>query len=235
MGGIRRIAAGGVVAVALTAAQLMFGASAAHALSVGIAQVQGSTLTFTAYPNLANSVEVSADATAIYLTDIVNSIDVGPGCSIVVLPQGVAGGKVSCVKAGVVAIVVSGSNQADKLGVRGTLVQSVPSAFAGRRLASTTAAIRITLLGGPGDDYIYAADDPADLFGEDGNDILLGGQAADRLMGGAGADQLTGSSSPYPLAGAAGYDYLDGGADQPDVCVPSTSGALTVNCESILH
>lgn len=82
--------------------------------------------------------------------------------------------------------------------------------------------------GGPGNDvaraaeprtYVEASERPptdpdlrrAELYGDDGDDILDGGPGTDRLFGGTGVDQLNGNGGADSLDGGAGADYLDGG------------------------
>ncbi len=52
----------------------------------------------------------------------------------------------------------------------------------------------------------------ANLFGGDGNDILIGGSGNDMLFGGAGNDILMGKAGIDQLFGGAGNDVLTGGA-----------------------
>ncbi|HLT09441.1 MAG TPA: M91 family zinc metallopeptidase [Micromonosporaceae bacterium] len=89
--------------------------------------------------------------------------------------------------------------------------------------------VRVTVLGGHGNDRIFGGDGDDALLGLWGSDKIFGGGGADRIFGGhgrdylegqAGADLLSGGSGDdtlYGLAGAdrlrgdSGRDYLDGG------------------------
>lgn len=77
------------------------------------------------------------------------------------------------------------------------------------RVAYGTAA---TMLGGAGDDVLWAGDAADRLEGGAGNDNLWGGGGSDSLLGGEGADRLNGSVGDDMLEGGAGADTLTGGA-----------------------
>jgi uncharacterized protein YukE len=96
---------------------------------------------------------------------------------------------------------------------------------------ATGVPVRVTLLGGSGDDRISGSGGDERILGLWGRDTLDGGAGADRLDGGADADYLDGQGGDDRLAGgsgddtlyglqgrdvlwgADGADYLDGGAD----------------------
>jgi uncharacterized protein YukE len=63
-------------------------------------------------------------------------------------------------------------------------------------------AVRVTLLGGTGDDMIR---------GGAGDETILGGKGADTIMGGEGNDRISGESGRDYLDGYRGNDTLDGG------------------------
>jgi hypothetical protein len=90
--------------------------------------------------------------------------------------------------------------------------------------------VRVTLLGGAGDDRLAGGVGDDTLLGGRGRDTLLGGAGSDRILGGAGGDYLDGGQGDDRLTGGAGddtaygldgvdrvwggtgRDYLDGGA-----------------------
>ncbi len=79
-------------------------------------------------------------------------------------------------------------------------------------VANTTNTIVVS--GGNGDDTISlgnAALPPAQLFGDNGNDVLTGGSGADQLFGGNGNDTLNGGDGNDILDGGAGDDTVVGG------------------------
>ena len=77
---------------------------------------------------------------------------------------------------------------------------------------SGTNWMKVTLLGGDGDDVLTGSAAKNRLLGEDGDDWLVGGISNDRLMGGPGDDWLTGREGDDTLVGGAGADTLDGGS-----------------------
>jgi hypothetical protein len=90
---------------------------------------------------------------------------------------------------------------------------------AGNDLISNTTAIRMTALGGLGNDRLEggavrdlleggAGNDQ--LFGRGGNDVVRGGLGADLVNGGLGDDSLTGQSGNDTLEGNSGRDHLFG-------------------------
>jgi Ca2+-binding RTX toxin-like protein len=91
------------------------------------------------------------------------------------------------------------------------------------------AAVRnIVVRGGAGNDQITVNSSlPADIAGEDGNDVVFGGFGDDRIDGGAGDDTLGGRSGNDTVGGGAGFGFdvingddgddvllADGGADR---------------------
>src|SRR5262249_10522741 len=79
-------------------------------------------------------------------------------------------------------------------------------------VANTTNTIVVS--GGNGDDTISlgnAALPPAQLFGGNGNDVLIGGSGADQLFGGNGNDTLNGGDGDDILFGGNGDDMVIGG------------------------
>ncbi|HTR00028.1 MAG TPA: calcium-binding protein [Candidatus Acidoferrum sp.] len=77
-----------------------------------------------------------------------------------------------------------------------------------------TAAIKshITATGTAGDDQLYGVDDqPNQIFGLAGNDLLVGGYGNDSLDGGSGNDSLNGDLGNDTLNGGTGNDTLSGG------------------------
>ena len=93
------------------------------------------------------------------------------------------------------------------------------------------AAVRnIVVRGGAGNDQITVNSSlPADIAGEDGNDVVFGGFGDDRIDGGAGDDTLVGQEGNDTLVGRAGADAMFGGfratGANPFSQVPLVSGA----------
>jgi len=76
---------------------------------------------------------------------------------------------------------------------------------------SLSAVKKIVVRGGAGDDLIVVNSSiPADVGGEDGNDVVYGSFADDRLDGGNGNDQLQGRRGNDVLLGGPGNDMLGG-------------------------
>jgi hypothetical protein len=83
--------------------------------------------------------------------------------------------------------------------------------------------LRVTLLGGEGDDTLVGGDrgdtllglwGDDRLFGGGGDDRVAGGDGRDYVDGGPGADDLDGGAGDDTLYGLAGTDVADGGAGQ---------------------
>jgi Ca2+-binding RTX toxin-like protein len=84
-------------------------------------------------------------------------------------------------------------------------------AYDGNDSVVVSAAIRVNIYGGLGDDVLTASGENFDVLnGEDGNDVLNGGAGADTLRGGPGNDVLNGGPDNDTLAGEAGVDTLNG-------------------------
>ena len=79
----------------------------------------------------------------------------------------------------------------------------------------------MTLIGGYGDDKLYAAPRVKGLYGSRGDDILhlrfggfaFGGPGDDLLLGSPGEDELNGNAGNDVLRGGPGHDYLYGNED----------------------
>jgi Ca2+-binding RTX toxin-like protein len=67
-----------------------------------------------------------------------------------------------------------------------------------------------SLLGGAGNDIIYAKAGKDSLDGKAGNDTLYGQEGDDNLKGNLGNDQVYGGSGHDFINGGSGHDYLDG-------------------------
>lgn len=67
-----------------------------------------------------------------------------------------------------------------------------------------------TLVGGRGDDYLYAATSRSQLIGNEGNDVLFGGGVSDTLSGGSGNDFLVGEDGDDVIRGDEGRDTIYG-------------------------
>ena len=68
--------------------------------------------------------------------------------------------------------------------------------------------VRVTLSGGPGADWLTAADEPAVLDGGAGEDKLTGGKGDDVLRGGDGNDTILGNDGRDHIEGGSGDDLL---------------------------
>ncbi len=67
----------------------------------------------------------------------------------------------------------------------------------------------VTLVGGAGNDVLWASAGDDLLFGDAGNDDLFGGAGQDYLLGGAGNDTLNGDRGDDLMEGSAGNDKLN--------------------------
>ena len=68
-----------------------------------------------------------------------------------------------------------------------------------------------TILGGGGDDVLLGDGGDDEINGRGGNDKLLGGRGGDHLFGSVGNDSLQGESGGDLLEGGSGDDYFEGG------------------------
>lgn len=155
----------------------------------------GTTITVTAGVGRSNTITVRQVGNTIRVTDSGDVLAAFGGCSLVSATEA------SCPAAGLTELVVYAGDQNDQ-------VRAAPS------------SVGVTLIGGPGDDELFAGstndtlegDDGNDfLSGGDGNDTLTGGRGADRISGGGGNDSIEGGSENDLLAGAAGNDVINGG------------------------
>ena len=91
----------------------------------------------------------------------------------------------------------------------------------------TTTYSGIAVYGGDGDDHLDAAAAAAnpesgnsngiDLYGDDGNDVLVGSARRDALEGGTGNDQISGGDGDDGIDGGPGNDHVDGGAGNDSI------------------
>ncbi|MCP2327444.1 Ca2+-binding RTX toxin-like protein [Hamadaea flava] len=72
-------------------------------------------------------------------------------------------------------------------------------------------SVRLTLVGGDGDDELHGGDGHDVLYGLAGTDYLAGGAGDDRIFGGDGNDTAYGLAGADAIDGGDGRDYLDGG------------------------
>jgi hypothetical protein len=88
------------------------------------------------------------------------------------------------------------------------------------RVAFDVASEKLIFRGGLGNDTFYGKDStfgssvkttPLELYGDEGNDVLIGGDGADMLFGGTGPNPLSEVTSTDTLIGNAGNDVLTGG------------------------
>jgi uncharacterized protein YukE len=96
--------------------------------------------------------------------------------------------------------------------------------------------VRVTLIGGAGDDDVFGADGPETilgLWGDDtieaggGGDAVMAGSGRDYVDGGTGADDLRGGAGDDTLYGGAGRDRLDGGRGRDYLDGGTGADALT--------
>ncbi|NUR52460.1 MAG: calcium-binding protein [Hamadaea sp.] len=72
-------------------------------------------------------------------------------------------------------------------------------------------SVRLTLVGGDGNDQLHGGDGHDILYGLGGADYLSGGAGDDQLSGGDGNDTAYGLAGQDAIDGGEGRDYLDGG------------------------
>lgn len=102
-------------------------------------------------------------------------------------------------------VVVTGFNEQDRIEIDGLDGNDTIDASA------LPANMRVTLLGGAGDDVILGGAGDDFLFGGDGNDVLFAGAGDNVAFGGAGDDVLRGELGDDVLDGGLGDDILIGG------------------------
>ena len=69
-----------------------------------------------------------------------------------------------------------------------------------------------SLIGGKGNDHIYAESGIDEIYGDDGDDYIDAGGDTDLAFGGAGNDEMYGGEGPDELHGNTGDDLLSGGS-----------------------
>jgi len=84
----------------------------------------------------------------------------------------------------------------------------------GNDVVQTGAGEVADLFGNDGDDLLVSGFTDDTLRGDAGNDTVQGGSGDDSLFGGSGDDSLLGNRGRDTLTGGAGDDTLDGGADR---------------------
>ncbi|MFN5938855.1 MAG: calcium-binding protein, partial [Polaromonas sp.] len=107
----------------------------------------------------------------------------------------------------------------DEAAIRSRVINTGDDAgdFTDRRYANDLGATlygegRSLLVGGKGNDTLWAGSRASKLLGGDGDDVLYGGNGYDTLEGGDGNDWLFGRDGDDVLDGGAGNDNLDGGS-----------------------
>jgi CSLREA domain-containing protein len=104
-----------------------------------------------------------------------------------------------------------GSDRIDLTGNGGTQLEWV-----GHLKTSVTTSERLVIFTSGGDDLVLTDessgkfDIPLELYGQDGNDVLVGGAASDMLLGGKGNDVLFGMGNSDFLTGESGDEVLIG-------------------------
>lgn len=204
-----------VAAVLVTAGGLAGPLPATAAVAVGSVQKVGEVLVYTAYPGIANDVEVSPDGLGgLEINDDAGSIDlIGPEC--VPSPTTLYPNKITCAVAGVTELRLDGGDLGDVLYVRDPM--------------------SVLLIGGLGDDTLYGSIGDDHLDGGPGNDVLFGGPGDDLLVGGPGADQLDGASGIDTVSYAA-YSaavVVDADGQPGDDGVPGEGDSVGLAVENI--
>jgi Ca2+-binding RTX toxin-like protein len=154
--------------------------------------LEGSTLVYTASPGVLNWPFVSSDDPGtLRIEDSGEQIDTaGSGCE-PAWPDDLT--TVVCPMPAGLRLELGDRND------RNLLDQSLPP-------------LPVTVLGGPGDDTLYAnndVDNSVTLDGGEGDDVLDGMQFADTLLGGPGKDTLHGNGGDDVLRGGDGNDWLE--------------------------
>jgi Ca2+-binding RTX toxin-like protein len=154
--------------------------------------LEGATLVYTASPGVLNWPFVSSDdPTTLRIEDSNEQIDTaGSGCE-PAWPDDLT--TVVCPMPAALRLELGDRND------RNLLDESLPP-------------LPVTVLGGPGDDTLYAnndVDNSVTLDGGEGDDVLDGMQFADTLLGGPGKDTLHGNGGDDELRGGDGNDWLE--------------------------
>jgi Ca2+-binding RTX toxin-like protein len=144
------------------------------------------TVTVTAAVGLSNTISVRQSGGSVLVSDSGDSVAAFGGCT------QVSPSEASCPAADLTELVVNAGDQNDE--VRSSL--NTPG---------------VTLVGGTGDDALYAGSANDTLEGNEGNDFLSGGTGNDTLTGGSGQDQVSGGSGNDSIDGNSEDDLIDGG------------------------
>ncbi len=100
---------------------------------------------------------------------------------------------------------------------------------------TTPPAMRVTALGGDGDDVLKGYDGDSTLDGGTGNDQVSGGRGADIVLGGEGDDLVVGdgyvTASPDVIDGGPGLDTSQG--DWTDTTVSSATPPVAVSLDGV--
>ena len=108
-------------------------------------------------------------------------------------------------------VQVEGTDGPDRITVSAS-GGSLTVSLNGQGLSFNAAAVEsLTIAAGGGDDSVTVdVDQPATVFGGDGNDTILGGGGADVLLGDGGDDVINGRGGNDKLLGGRGGDHLFG-------------------------
>jgi Ca2+-binding RTX toxin-like protein len=152
----------------------------------------GNTLRVSADYNVQNEILLGRNATDFFVTDFLDTVSPGAGCTAVVPPNP---NMVRCSAAGITHVLVETRDRDDTVDVS---------------QGDTPATIR----GGSGADTLMGSSYDDRIEGGSGNDPMLNGDAGrDRTFGGSGDDELnTGDGDDYGEGGD-GHDILRGGDD----------------------
>ena len=85
-------------------------------------------------------------------------------------------------------------------------------------LAEEDADLKITIIGGDGNDIIWGGATAERIMGAWGDDIINGRGGRDTIYGNDGNDSIRGGGSSDLLDGGAGYDTLRGDAGNDNIC-----------------
>jgi Ca2+-binding RTX toxin-like protein len=111
-----------------------------------------------------------------------------------------------------VASVTTGAIGISTISVDGSAITDAADSmnFTAAGMVVDTNGLKVSVLGGAGNDTIIGSTGADTISGGDGNDSLTGGSGADSITGGAGTDALIGQTGNDVLVGGDGNDTLTG-------------------------
>jgi len=110
------------------------------------------------------------------------------------------------------ASVTTGAIGISTISVDGSAITDAADSmnFTAAGMVVATNGLKVSVLGGAGNDSIIGSTGADTISGGDGNDSLTGGSGADSITGGAGLDALIGQTGNDVLLGGDGNDTLTG-------------------------